>query len=66
MCYKKNKSLFEVRKIFLSEIGHFEHDHRYRFSREMGNITSYKKVRLQKLLNSGCQDSICFDIFEFV
>ena len=36
-------------QIFTSEIGHFEHDHRFLFSREMWNIKSCKDVTLQKL-----------------
>ena len=54
MCYKKNKSLFFVvmknDQIFLSEIGHFEYDHGFLFSRVMWNISSCKEVRLQKLI----------------
>ena len=55
MCYKKNKSafFFDVMKngqIFASEIGHFEHDDRFLFNREMGNIRSRKDVTLQKLV----------------
>ena len=42
MCYNKNKPFFfdvtENVQIFPSEIGHFEHDHRFLFSREMGTL----------------------------
>ena len=31
-----------------SEINYFEHDHRFLFSREMGNIRSWKEVIRQK------------------
>ena len=38
MCFKENKSFFDVMRnvqISPSGIGHFEHDHRFFFSREM-------------------------------
>ena len=44
---------FDVMKneqIFASEICHFEHDDRFLFNREMGNIRSRKDVTLQKLV----------------
>ena len=54
MCYKKNKPLFfDVMKsgqIFPSKVCHFQYDNRLLFSKEMGNIRSWKEVRLQKLI----------------
>ena len=35
-------------QMFPLEAGRFEHEHRILFSREIGNIRSYKEVRLQK------------------
>ena len=54
MCYKENKSLFffEVIKhgqTFPSKACHFQYDHIF-FSREMRNIRTCKRVRLQKLV----------------
>ena len=37
-------------QIFPSEIGHFERDHRFLFSKQMGNIRSCNEVRQQKLV----------------
>ena len=37
-------------QIFPLEIGHFEDDHRFLFSREMWNIRSCEEVRGQKLI----------------
>ena len=56
--FKKIDLLFDFMKniqVFHSEIGHFEHDNRFNFSREMGNIRSCKE---------GCQDGIHFGSFE--
>ena len=33
--------------IFLLKVCHFQHDHRFLSSREMGNIRAYKGVRLK-------------------
>ena len=45
MCYEENKSLFfEVMNngtIFPSNVFHFQYDHRFLFSREMGNTSLY-------------------------
>ena len=57
-CVTRKINLFFWRRekcqIIPSEIGHFEHDHRFLFNRELGSIRSFKDVR---------QDSICFGIF---
>ena len=49
MYFKKNKYLFldilKNAQIFLSEIGYFEHDHRFLFNREMANIRRCKYLR---------------------
>ena len=49
MRYINNKSLFfNVKKnvqIFSSRFCHFQFDHRFLFSREMGSIASCKEVR---------------------
>ena len=37
-------------QIFPLEIGHFEHDHRFLFSREMWNIRSCEEARGQKFI----------------
>ena len=37
-------------QIFPWEIGHFERDHRFLFSKQMGNIRSCNEVRQQKLV----------------
>ena len=37
-------------QIFPSKVCHFQYDHRFRFSREMGNIRTCKEIRLQKLI----------------
>ena len=54
MCYEENKSLFfDVMKnshFFPSKVCHFHYNHRFLFSREIGNIRTYKEVRLQKLI----------------
>ena len=42
-------------QVFHSQIGHFEHDHRFLFNREMRNIRSCMDLR---------QDNICFGIFQ--
>ena len=42
-------------QVFPSQIGHFEHDHRFLFNREMRNIRSCMDLR---------QDNICFGIFQ--
>ena len=53
--YKEKKYLFfDVMKndhIFPSKVWHFQYDHRFLFSREMRNIRTYKKARLQELIN---------------
>ena len=53
MYYWENKSLFfDVTKngqIFPSKVCHFQYDHRFLLSREMGNIRTCKEVRLPKL-----------------
>ena len=44
---------FDVMKngqIFPSNACHFQYDHRFLFSREMGNIKTCKKMRLQKFV----------------
>ena len=67
MLQRKEISFFDVMKyaqFFPSEVGYFEHDHRFLFSREMGNIRRCKEVRLQKLINSACHYSIRFGIFQ--
>ena len=55
MCYKKGKSLFfDVMKndqIFPSKVCHL-FENRFLFNREMGNIRSWKEVRLQKFIKS--------------
>ena len=48
MCYKQNKSLF-----FSSNVCHFQYDHRFLVSREMGNIRRCKEIHLQKLIKFG-------------
>ena len=52
-CYTENKPLFfDVMKndhIFLSKVCHFQHDHRFRFSRAIGNIRACKEVRLKMI-----------------
>ena len=51
-CVIRKINYFDVMQnvqIYLSEIVYFEHDHRFPFSREMGNIRSCKEVRLLKL-----------------
>ena len=54
MCYKKNKSLiFDIMRndqIFPSKVCHFQYDHRFLFSREIGNIRTYREVRWQKFI----------------
>ena len=54
MCYKENKSLFfdlmKNGQIFPSNVFHFQYDHRFLFSTEMGNIRTCKEVWLQKLI----------------
>ena len=56
MRYNKNESLFfDVMKngqIFPSKVCYFQYDSRFLFCREMGNIRSYKELRLQKLIKS--------------
>ena len=37
-------------QIFPSKVCHFQYDHRFLFSREMGNIRTCKEIRLQKLI----------------
>ena len=37
-------------QIFPSKVCHFEYDHRFLLSTEMGNIRTCKEVRLQKLI----------------
>ena len=52
-CVIRKINYFDVMQnvqIYLSEIVYFEHDHRFPFSREMGNIRSCKEVRLLKLI----------------
>ena len=53
MYYWEYKSLFfDVTKngqIFPSKVSHFQYDHRFLLSREMGNIRTCKEVRLRKL-----------------
>ena len=60
-CYKENKSLFfDVMKngqIFPAKVFLFPYDHRFCFSREMGNIGTCREVRLQKPITFS-QDSI--------
>ena len=55
MCYEENKSLFfEVIKngqIFPSKFFRFQYDHRFLFSREMGNIRTRKEIRLYIIYN---------------
>ena len=53
MRYKKNG------QVFPSKICDFQYDHRLLLSKEMGNITSCKKVK-----NLCCQESISFGIFK--
>ena len=36
-------------QIFPSKVRHFQYDHRFLFSREMGNIRTCKEIRLLKL-----------------
>ena len=43
-------------QIFPSKVCHFQYDHRFLFSREMGNI--------KNLSNLYCQDSIRFSIYQ--
>ena len=50
---KINRYFFDVMKngqIFPSKVCHFQYDHRFLFSREMGNTVSCKEIRLQKLI----------------
>ena len=69
MCYRENKYLFfffDVIKndqIFLSNICHFQYDHRFLFSREMGNIRTCKEYVCKNVLKLDCQDSIELGIF---
>ena len=53
----KNGQIFPA-KVFL-----FPYDHRFLFSREMGNIRTCREVRLQKPIKFS-QDSIGFGIFQ--
>ena len=52
VCYKEKKSVFfDLRKnsyIFPLKVCHFQYDHRFFFSREMGNNRAYKKVLLKR------------------
>ena len=52
MCYKESKCLFfgvmKNGQVFSSKVCHFQFDHRFLFSRELGNIRTCKEVRLQK------------------
>ena len=56
ICYKRNKFLFfgvtKDGQIFPSKVSHFQYNHRFFFSREMGKIGSSKEPRLQKLIKS--------------
>ena len=52
MCCNENLYFFEVMRnsqIFPPKVCHFKYDHRFVFSREMENIRTCRKVRLQKL-----------------
>ena len=53
-CYKEKISLLfwchENGHTFPSKICHFQYDHRFLFSREMGNSRACNEVRLQKLI----------------
>ena len=44
-------------QIFPSKVCHFQYDHRFLFSREIGNVG-------KNLLNSDCQDSFRFGMFQ--
>ena len=40
-------------QIFALKVRHFEYDHRFLFSGEMGNIRTCQEVRLHKLIKYG-------------
>ena len=67
MCYKENESLLfdfiENGQIFPSKVCHFQYDHRFFFSIEMGNIRICKEYVWKNLGNLNCQDSIRFGVF---
>ena len=53
---KINLYVLDVMKndqIFPSKVCHFQYDHRFPFSREMGNIRRCKEVHLQKRIKFG-------------
>ena len=63
MCYQENKSLnlyMKTGQIFPSKVCHFQFDHRFFFSREMGNIRTYQKIRPQKLIKFGLSGQYSF------
>ena len=54
-----NLYFFDVMKngqMFPSEVCHFQYDHRFLFSREMGNIRTWKEKLLQKLIKFGSSE----------
>ena len=51
-------------QIFSSNVCHFQYDHRFFFSREMGIIRMRKELRLQRLVYLVCQDSTRFGIYQ--
>ena len=68
-CVMKKIYIFWCHKngqIFSSKVCHFQYDHRFFFSREMGNIRTCKEVHLKNLLDLDCQDSIRFGIFKLL
>ena len=64
---KINLYFFDVMKndqIFSSNVCHFQYDHRFFFSREMGIIRMRKELRLQRLVYLVCQDSTRLGIYQ--